>query len=101
MTSMLSQSTSSEFLSLVLAHMSSAGIIPAELARRLGCTDQNVALLLTPGRDYKLSTMERIAAAVGFRFRLSLANLSEKEARSPIKKSSRIFRMEETGKRKR
>lgn len=56
---------------MVLSRMSSAGIIPAELARRLGCTDQNVALLLTPGRDYKLSTMERIAAALGFQFTLS------------------------------
>lgn len=64
-------SISSQFREMVLDRMSAAGIIPAELARRLGCTDQNVALLLQPGRDYKLSTMERIAKAVGFQFTLS------------------------------
>jgi hypothetical protein len=66
-----SHSTSSQFLTLVLDRMAESRIIPAELARRLNCTDQNVALLLQPGRDYKLSTMERIAAAIGFQFTLS------------------------------
>lgn len=71
MPSKISASTSSQFLALVLDRMAESNIIAAELARRLNCTDQNVALLLQPGRDYKLSTVEKIAAALDFRFSLS------------------------------
>ena len=82
-------STSSQFLALVHAYMSSAGIIPAELARRLNCTDQNVALLLQPGRDYKISTMERIAAAIGFQFALSDLQDGVSEGNKPKSKAKR------------
>lgn len=67
----LTSAGSHQFLALVRSHMSAQGIRPADLARKLGCTDQNVNLLLTPGRDYKLSTMEKIAAALGFRISIS------------------------------
>ncbi len=82
-----------EALHEVQSAMEREGVTRAELARRLGCSRQNITQLFSDEANFKLDMVARIAAALGRDVSIRLIEKHEKVVVHPAKAMAPVIEM--------